>query len=145
MNSRKGIQTLLCLLVAVMTLCCAEVQPPKMITLYNGEEVPDLRGYWRVDYVYYGRYQALSGYCHDVKIFQDGNVFTALVKNQDQFFSIGSKIVKGEISSRGLKNVQIWTKDRGWLDCEGAIFNNGNRIVLMEPSQKRTLTKIGTM
>jgi hypothetical protein len=143
MKNWKGIiVSCLILFFAFLNFSCSEVQPQlKTVKLLGGEEVPDIRGDWKVDYEYYGRYQALSGYCNMVKILQDENRIMALVKTQDQFFSIGSQIMRGDLSMNGFKTVQIWTKDRGWLDCEGIITDNGNKIVLIEPTQKRTLTR----
>ena len=131
------------LALLLSTLSCSQDQPQlRTVKLMSGGEVVDLSGDWRVDYTYYGIYQALSGYSHVVRIYQDADQFMALVKDQDQFFAMGTQIVRGHLYIDGIQNAQIWTKDRGWLNCDGAIFDNGNRIVLLEPSQKRTFTRL---
>ena len=64
----------LILFFAFLNLSCTEVQPQlKTVKLLGGEEVPDIRGYWKVDFEFYGIVRALSGYCNIVKIFQDEN------------------------------------------------------------------------
>jgi hypothetical protein len=132
----------LILFFALINLSCTEVQPQlKTVKLSGGEEVPDIRGDWKVDYEYYGIYRALSGYSNIVQISQDENKFVAIVKGSDQFFTSGTEIIKGELFKDGFKTVQIFTKDRGWIDCEGSISDNGNKIVLVAPNQTRTLTR----
>lgn len=132
----------LILFFALFNLSCTEVQPQlKTLKLSGGEEVPDIRGSWKVDYEYYGIYRALSGYCNMVTIFQDENKFIAIANASDQVVTMGTQAIRGELSTNGFKTVQIFTKDRGWLDCEGIISDNGNQIVLVEKTQKRALTR----
>ena len=132
----------LILFFALINLSCTEVRPQlKTIKLSDGEEVPDIRGEWKVDYEYYGIYRPLSFYGNIVQILQDGNKFVAILKEPDQFFTIGTELIKGELFKDGFKAVQIFTKDRGWLDCAGSISENGNKIVLFERTQTRTLTR----
>lgn len=132
----------LILFFAFLNLSCTEVQPQmKTVKLLGGEEVPDIRGYWKVDFEFYGIVRALSGYCNIVKIFQDENKFVAVTRDGDQVFARGTEIVRGELFKEGFKIVQIFTKDRGWLDCEGSISDNGNKIVLANTNQTRTLTR----
>lgn len=143
MKHRAGIFFLCLILVfALLNLSCTGAQPQlNTIKLTGGGEVPDLRGDWVVDYEYYGRYRALSGYSNVVRIFQDENKFVAVVKMQDQFFARGTEVIKGELSKNGFNTAQLFTKDRGWLDCEGILIDNGSRIVFNEATQKRTLTR----
>ena len=130
------------LFFALINLSCTEVQPQlKTVKLLGGEEVPDIRGDWKVDYEYYGLYRAMSGYSNTVKIFQDENKFIGIVKFSDQVATRGTQAIRGELSKAGFKTVQIFTLDRGWLDCDGAISNKGDKIVLVETTQTRTLTR----
>ena len=127
---------------AFFNLSCTEVQPQvKTVKLSSGEAVPDLRGTWKVDYEYYGIYRALTGYCNMVTILQDQNQFVAIVNASDQVVAMGTEAIRGELIRNGFKTVQIFTKDKGWLDCEGVISGNGDQIVLVEKTQKRTLTR----
>ena len=127
---------------AFLTSSCTEVQPQvKTVKLLDGQAVPDLRGTWKVDYEYYGIYRALTGYCNMVTIFQEENKFTAVVNASDQVVAMGTEAIRGELSRNGFNAVQIFTKDKGWLDCEGVISGNGDQIVLVEKTQKRTLTR----
>lgn len=144
MGRRKAVFfSCLILTFAFFTSSCTEVQPQvKTVKLSGGEAVPDLRGGWKVDYEYYGIYRALTGYCNTVTIFQDENKFVAVVNASDQVVAMGTQAIRGELSREGIKTVQIFTKDKGWLDCEGVISGNGNQIVLVEKTQKRTLTRI---
>jgi hypothetical protein len=132
----------LILFFVLINLSCTEVQPQlKTVKLLGGEEVPDIKGYWKVDYEYYGILRPLSGYCNIVKIFQDENKFVAITRDSDQVVTRGTQIIKGELFRGGFKTVQLFTKDRGWLDCEGSISDDGNKIVLVEKTQTRTLTR----
>ena len=126
----------------LLNLSCAEVQPQlKTIQLMNGKEVADIGGEWKVDYEFYGIYRALSGYSNQVRIFQDQDKFVAVVSMTDQIFTKGTEVIKGKLSKEGFKTVQLFTKDKGWQDCVGRIRDNGNRIVLSETYQTRTLTR----
>ena len=132
----------LILLFALLNLSCAGTQHElKTIKLAGGGEVPDIRGDWIVEYEYYGIYRALSGYVNEVRIFQDENKFVAVMKVQDQFFARGAELMKGELSRYGITSAQLFTKDRGWLECAGTITDNGNKIIFDEATQKRTLTR----
>jgi hypothetical protein len=143
MKPRAGISfSCLILLLALLGLSCTGAQQElKTIKLAGGGEVPDIRGDWSVDYEYYGIYRALSGYQNQVRIFQDGNKFVAVMKVQDQFFARGTELMRGELSRNSIASAQLYTKDRGWLDCAGSISENGNKIVFDEATQKRTLTR----
>jgi hypothetical protein len=132
----------LILFLALLNISCTGAHSElKTIKLAGGGEVPDIRGDWVVDYEYYGIYRALSGYSNAVRIFQDENKFVAVVKIQDQFFSRGTEVMRGELFKDGFTSAQLFTKDRGWLDCAGTITDNGNKIVFDEATQKRTLTR----
>lgn len=143
MKYRAGIFfSCLILFFALLNLSCTGARPElKTIKLAGGGEVPDIRGDWVVDYEYYGIYRALSGYSNVVRIFQDENRFVAVVKIQDQFFARGTEVMRGELFKDGFKSAQLFTKDRGWLNCEGIIRDNGAQIVFDEATQKRTLTR----
>jgi len=143
MKQRAGIYfSCLVLFCALLTFSCTGAQHElKTIKLAGGGEVPDIRGDYVVDYEYYGIYRALSGYSNQVRIFQDENKFVAVVKIQDQFFARGTEVMRGELSKYGISSAQLFTKDRGWLDCAGTISDNGNKIVFDEATQKRTLTR----
>jgi hypothetical protein len=143
MKHRAGVCfSCLILVFALLNLSCTGAQHElKTIKLAGGGEAPDIRGDWVVDYEYYGMYRALSGYSNTVRIFQDENKFTAAVKNTDQIFSKGMEVIRGELSKDGIKSAQLFTKDRGWLDCAGTLTNNGNKIVFEDVNQKRTLTR----
>jgi hypothetical protein len=143
MGRRKAVFFFLLILSsAVFNSSCTEVQPQVKTVKLSGEAaVPDLRGVWKVDYEYYGIYRALTGYCNMVTMFQDENKFVAIVNASDQVVAMGTETIRGELSRNGFNAVQLFTKDRGWLDCEGVISANGNQIVLVEKTQKRTLTR----
>jgi hypothetical protein len=143
MKHRAGIYfSCLILLSALLNLSCTGAQHElKTIKLASGGEVPDIRGDWVVDYEYYGIYRALSGYTNQVRIFQDENKFVAVMKVQDQFFSRGAELMRGELSRNSIASAQLFTKDRGWLDCAGSISDNGNKIIFDQATQKRTLTR----
>jgi len=143
MTQRAGIYfSCLILFFALLNFSCAGTQPQlKTIKLADGGEVPDIRGDWVVDYEYYGIYRALSGYSNVVRIFQDENKFVAVVKIQDQFFARGTELMRGELVKDGFASAQLFTKDRGWLECAGTITDNGNQIVFDEATQKRRLTR----
>jgi len=101
----------------------------KALTLPSGEVLCDLNSEWNATYEHYGSMQWIGNIKGMLALTQQGNTFVGKTTVDSAWSAKGTEKIQGELSKDGIKKARYSIPNMGWVDAEGEMSEDCNKMV----------------